>query len=218
MARRCEYGRAMRNTGAQDDTGGTGTVQSVDRAVSILEFLAQHGTLGVTALAKELGVHKSTASRLVAALERRGLVEQVEERGVLVAHRVERRPLRVASRLRGGGAHGDEHRAGELHVGVGLRRGVGRLLRRLVDLPEFAEALGGAREGSSASYLYGSATCAKVNGPSSGGVPPSPALSSGGAAHAAVCSRAGPTTKAPAAACRERERNCLRSISLCVVG
>lgn len=71
----------MRNTGAQDETGGTGTVQSVDRAVSILEFLAQHGTLGVTALAKELGVHKSTASRLVAALERRGLVEQVEERG-----------------------------------------------------------------------------------------------------------------------------------------
>lgn len=81
MARRCEYGRAMRNTGAQGETAGTGTVQSVDRAVSILEFLAQHGTLGVTALAKELGVHKSTASRLVAALERRGLVEQVEERG-----------------------------------------------------------------------------------------------------------------------------------------
>lgn len=57
------------------------TVQSVDRAVSILELLAQRGTAGVTALAVELDVHKSTASRLLGALEARGLVEQVEERG-----------------------------------------------------------------------------------------------------------------------------------------
>lgn len=57
------------------------TVQSVDRAVTILELLAANGTLGVTRLAGELGVHKSTASRLVTALERRGLVEQVIERG-----------------------------------------------------------------------------------------------------------------------------------------
>ncbi len=60
---------------------GDAPVQSVDRAVSILELLAQHGTSGVTALAGELGVHKSTASRLVSALERRGLVEQVADRG-----------------------------------------------------------------------------------------------------------------------------------------
>ncbi|GAA4396668.1 IclR family transcriptional regulator [Ornithinibacter aureus] len=59
----------------------SGTVQSVDRAVTILELLAVHGTAGVTQLARDLGVHKSTASRLVAALERRRLVEQVEERG-----------------------------------------------------------------------------------------------------------------------------------------
>ncbi|WP_404349700.1 IclR family transcriptional regulator [Phycicoccus jejuensis] len=57
------------------------TVQSVDRAVTILELLALHGEAGTTQLARELGVHKSTASRLVAALERRRLVEQVEERG-----------------------------------------------------------------------------------------------------------------------------------------
>lgn len=57
------------------------TVQSVDRAVTILELLAVHGSAGVTQLARELGVHKSTASRLVAALEQRQLVEQVEERG-----------------------------------------------------------------------------------------------------------------------------------------
>ncbi|QKE84000.1 IclR family transcriptional regulator [Arthrobacter sp. NEB 688] len=57
------------------------TVQSVDRAVTILELLALHGEAGTTQLARELGVHKSTASRLVSALERRRLVEQVEERG-----------------------------------------------------------------------------------------------------------------------------------------
>ncbi|GGL31048.1 IclR family transcriptional regulator [Phycicoccus endophyticus] len=60
---------------------GGSTVQSVDRAVTILELLALHGEAGVTRLAGELGVHKSTASRLVAALERRRLVEQVQERG-----------------------------------------------------------------------------------------------------------------------------------------
>ncbi|MGH3470817.1 MAG: IclR family transcriptional regulator [Nocardioidaceae bacterium] len=59
----------------------TTTVQSVDRAVMILEILARSGEVGVTELAKELGVHKSTAFRLVAALERRDLVEQYEGRG-----------------------------------------------------------------------------------------------------------------------------------------
>ncbi len=58
-----------------------GTVQSVDRAVSIMEMLARTGESGVTEIAGELGVHKSTAFRLVVALERRGLVEQTEDRG-----------------------------------------------------------------------------------------------------------------------------------------
>lgn len=57
------------------------TVQSVDRAISILEMLAHDGESGVTKIAEELGVHKSTAFRLIAALERRGLVEQNLERG-----------------------------------------------------------------------------------------------------------------------------------------
>lgn len=57
------------------------TVQSVDRAVTIMEILARTGEAGVTEISGELGVHKSTAFRLVAALERRGLVEQVEGRG-----------------------------------------------------------------------------------------------------------------------------------------
>jgi IclR family transcriptional regulator, acetate operon repressor len=56
-------------------------VQSVDRAVSILELLARQGDTGVTEIAAELGVHKSTAFRLAAALELRGLVEQPGERG-----------------------------------------------------------------------------------------------------------------------------------------
>lgn len=69
----------MRNTTTAGER--TGPVQSVDRAITILELLAHQGTLGVTELSRELGVHKSTASRLVSALEVRGLVEQVEERG-----------------------------------------------------------------------------------------------------------------------------------------
>lgn len=67
----------MSNTGP--DPGGA--VQSVDRALSILESLARHGEAGVTELAAGLGVHKSTAFRLVTTLEGHGLVEQTEDRG-----------------------------------------------------------------------------------------------------------------------------------------
>ena len=58
-----------------------GSVQSVDRAVTILEIIARTGLAGVTEIAKELGVHKSTASRIVSTLEARGLVEQDQLRG-----------------------------------------------------------------------------------------------------------------------------------------
>lgn len=51
-------------------------VQSVDRALSIMEILARDDWCGVTEIAKELGIHKSTVFRLVATLERRGFVEQ----------------------------------------------------------------------------------------------------------------------------------------------
>ena len=56
-------------------------IQSVDRAISLLELLAQHGRASITEIAGELGVHKSTASRLVSVLENRGLVEQLGDRG-----------------------------------------------------------------------------------------------------------------------------------------
>ncbi len=60
---------------------GAGPVQSVDRAVAILEILARDGEAGVTEVARELDVHKSTASRLLAALDRRELVTQDTARG-----------------------------------------------------------------------------------------------------------------------------------------
>lgn len=60
---------------------GGGGVQSVDRAITALEILAREGSAGVSEVAVEIGVHKSTAFRLLAALEERDLVEQTSERG-----------------------------------------------------------------------------------------------------------------------------------------
>src|ERR1700744_2730145 len=73
-------------------------IQSVDRAISVLELLAEHGRAGITEIADELGVHKSTASRLVSVLENRG-------RGKL--------PLRFWHRppARGGDPPADPHKA-----------------------------------------------------------------------------------------------------------
>ena len=64
----------------RSDTASTG-VQSVERALVILDILARSGEAGVTSLAHEIGVHKSTALRLVATLEQGGLVEQTADRG-----------------------------------------------------------------------------------------------------------------------------------------
>ena len=65
----------MNNTNGRA-TNGNG-VQSVGRAVSILELLADsQGEMGVTELGRRLGVHKATASRLVATLAHHGLVER----------------------------------------------------------------------------------------------------------------------------------------------
>jgi DNA-binding IclR family transcriptional regulator len=60
---------------------GSAGVQSVDRALTILEVLARVGEAGVTEIAGELDVHKSTAFRLVTTLEAHRLVEQTTERG-----------------------------------------------------------------------------------------------------------------------------------------
>lgn len=67
-------------SGGSSERNGSG-VQSVDRAISVLELLARAGWSGVTDIAAVLGVHKSTAWRLVATLEARGLVAQHEDTG-----------------------------------------------------------------------------------------------------------------------------------------
>src|SRR6266540_3219160 len=57
-------------------------VRSVDRAAALLLALGEsQGEAGVTELARRLGLHKSTVSRLLATLQRRGLVEQDDETG-----------------------------------------------------------------------------------------------------------------------------------------
>jgi DNA-binding IclR family transcriptional regulator len=55
----------MRDDPAKRD----GAVQSVHRAISILQVLALHGAAGVAQIAAEIGVHKSTVFRRLATPE-----------------------------------------------------------------------------------------------------------------------------------------------------
>jgi DNA-binding IclR family transcriptional regulator len=58
-------------------------LQSVDRALAIMSsFGADRSSLRVSELAHEMGIHKSTASRLLATLERRRFVRRNGERFV----------------------------------------------------------------------------------------------------------------------------------------
>jgi len=82
---------------ARSDAVGGG-VQSVDRALIVLEILARLGEAGVTEIASELDVHKSTASRLLSSLEDRDLVEQLQDRG---KYRLGVGILRLASAVSG---------------------------------------------------------------------------------------------------------------------
>lgn len=68
-------------------------IQSVDRALQILEFLTEESLLSTSDIARRLGVHRSTASRLLATLEQRDVVEQVADRG---AYRLGLGVLRMA--------------------------------------------------------------------------------------------------------------------------
>lgn len=78
-------GREKNNRKGQrvSETGGerNGTVRAVDRAVSLLQLISQQGHARVSELAAELGIHKSTASRLLTTLARRGMVEQTPPDG-----------------------------------------------------------------------------------------------------------------------------------------
>lgn len=73
------------NTDPESDTGPDGAqhggVQSVDRALAVLEILARDGQAGVSEIAEEMGIHKSTVSRLLGSLVSRDIVHQNSERG-----------------------------------------------------------------------------------------------------------------------------------------
>lgn len=66
----------MDGRGAQE-----GTVQSVDRALRILDLLSRSDSLGVSDISRELDVHRSTAFRLLSTLEAHDYVEQESHRG-----------------------------------------------------------------------------------------------------------------------------------------
>jgi IclR family transcriptional regulator, acetate operon repressor len=53
-----------------------GQIRSVDRAVAILDLLARDGWRAGAEVARDLGVHRSTALRLLGTLEKHGLVER----------------------------------------------------------------------------------------------------------------------------------------------
>ena len=64
-----------------NSSGDTGSkspgVQSIERATAILKaFTLEKEELGVTELSQQLNLHKSTVSRLLASLQREGLVEE----------------------------------------------------------------------------------------------------------------------------------------------
>jgi DNA-binding IclR family transcriptional regulator len=61
------------NDGSPRDSG---LVRSVDRAVAILDLLARDGWRAGAEVARDLGVHRSTALRLLGTLERHNLVER----------------------------------------------------------------------------------------------------------------------------------------------
>jgi DNA-binding IclR family transcriptional regulator len=66
----------------QDQTRATETVQSIERAIDILRsFTELEPELRVTELARRLELHKSTVSRILATLQKGGLVSKNPESG-----------------------------------------------------------------------------------------------------------------------------------------
>ena len=66
---------------ADVEGGQSGGVQSVERALTVLEILAREGNAGVSEIAEEMGIHKSTVSRLMGSLVSRDMVQQNSDRG-----------------------------------------------------------------------------------------------------------------------------------------
>ncbi len=71
-----ETGPSLIVTAVDNEDDQRPYVQSVDRALEMMEVLGREGWTGVTELSKELTIHKSTAYRLLSTLERRGMVER----------------------------------------------------------------------------------------------------------------------------------------------
>jgi len=66
----------------QDAAAETGGVQSVVRALTLLEALAdQHGDIGIAELSRRVGLHVSTAHRILGTLVSRGYARQSPESG-----------------------------------------------------------------------------------------------------------------------------------------
>lgn len=74
MTRTDTLNDVMADERAESDRPG-----AVDRALQVMEIIGNVGSAGVTEIALELGVHKSTVSRILSSLEARGFVEQVPD-------------------------------------------------------------------------------------------------------------------------------------------
>lgn len=86
--------------GNGDPGRGADLIRSVDRAVAILDLLAAEGWSAGAEVARALGVHRSTALRLLATLERHGLVERDQR---TAKYRLGGRLVQLASAARGEG-------------------------------------------------------------------------------------------------------------------
>ena len=82
----------------REDARDSSLIRSVDRAVAILDLLAAQGWQAGAEVARELHVHRSTALRLLATLERHGLVERDSR---TAKYRLGRRLVQLASAVRG---------------------------------------------------------------------------------------------------------------------
>ena len=80
------------------ESRGADVIRSVDRAVAILDLLAREGWSAGAEVARELNVHRSTALRLLATLDRHGLVERDQRTS---KYRLGRRLVQLASSVRG---------------------------------------------------------------------------------------------------------------------
>ncbi|MDE1547629.1 IclR family transcriptional regulator [Jeotgalibaca caeni] len=63
----------------REEQGVTSKVQSIDRAVSIIETLSDYPSLSLNDLSDKVQLHKATTHRLVHSLIENGLIEQIED-------------------------------------------------------------------------------------------------------------------------------------------